>query len=353
LASESAADGIGNPGQATGGLTIDVTYDDTVANAPAGFTNVVGQVVQYFESIFTDPVTITIEVGWGEANDHPLGRSELGESQSVVDRIGYSQLRSALLADAASPTDAAAMATVPATDPSDGGQFFVTQAEAKALGLVGRFQPVDGYVGFGSDVAFDYDRSDGIAPGAFDFFGVVAHEFSEVMGRVLGVGETIGSVANSEFPLDLFHYAAPGERQWSGTAAGYFSTNGGATDLADFSTTPGTDFGDWAASAGNDAFRAQVPGGVLTPITAADIAAMDAIGWDADPAAVAASSAVAADGTAPSAAAVTSAATQLAQALAASGGEAAGPAAPVAASDDAAPSPFLAAPSPCWHKAPA
>jgi hypothetical protein len=148
----------------------------------------------------------------------------------------------------------------------------------------------------------------------------VAHEFSEVMGRDLGVGQTIGGTGNSYFPLDLFHYAADGERDWSGTQPGYFSTDGGTTELAAFNTEPGADFGDWASSAGDDAFAARAVAGVTNPLTPADIAAMDAIGWDVNEGQVAAASdSPAPDGTtspgdAPAAA-------QLAQALAASAAE--------------------------------
>ena len=45
--------------------------------------------------------------------------------------------------------------------------------------------PVDVYVGFNNHRTWDFDRSDGISPGAYDFIGSVAHETSEVMGRYI------------------------------------------------------------------------------------------------------------------------------------------------------------------------
>jgi hypothetical protein len=332
LPTPSPSSSTGAAAQTGSGLTINVSYDDSVANAPPGFETVVAQVVQYFETTFTDPITINIDVGFGEADDQPLGAGDLGQSLYYVDTVRYPQLRAALLGDATSAADSAATATLPEADPTNGGRFHTTQAEAKALGLSGNFQPVDGYVGFSSGAPFDYDDSDGVAPGQFDFFAAVAHEFSEVMGRDLGVGQTIGGTRNSYFPLDLFHYAAAGERDWSGTEPGYFSTDGGATDLADFNASPGADFGDWAASVGNDAFAARAVPGTRDPLSAADIAVMDAIGWGVDQAQMAAAAdSPTADGTASPGDAL-AAPTQLAQVLAAAGAETAAPVAPTAPS---------------------
>jgi len=90
----------------------------------------------------------------------------------------------------------------------------------------------------------------------YDFIGVVEHEISEVLGRFLLVAGTIGNMSNSYGPLDLFHYSSPGVRDFVGTQAGYFSINGGNTNLDNFNTNQNGDFGDWAVTAGNDAFLA-------------------------------------------------------------------------------------------------
>src|ERR1035437_9170321 len=82
-------------------------------------------------------------------------------------------------------------------------------------------------------------------------------------------------------PLDLFHYSAPGVRDFSGTTPGYFSINGGQTNLNKFNTNPGGDFGDWASSAGDDSPLAYASPGVVMPFPAADLPAMDVIGWNA------------------------------------------------------------------------
>src|SRR6266699_2563299 len=267
-------------GAVSAGLVINVTYDASVASAPAGFTSDVAAVVRYFESHFNDPITINIDVGFGEVNGQTLGGGALASSRYYLNSYTYSQVKNALTADATSGTDAAAVATLPTSDPTNGGTYWMTTAEAKALGLASG-SSLDGYVGFGSAAnLFDYNNSDGVTAGQYDFMGTVAHEISEVLGRQTADGQNIAGTIGYT-PLDLFHYSAPGTRDLSGTQAGYFSANGGVTNLDNFNTSTGGDFGDWAGSAGNDAFRAFASSGVVMSVTAADLTLMDVIGLNA------------------------------------------------------------------------
>jgi len=277
--------GSGTTGTPVGGgasaspFQINITYDSSVANAPAGFKATIAAVVAYFESQFTDPVTINLTVGYGEVGGYKLASGALGESLTYLTSASYAQVRQALVADATSADDAASLAYLPASSPVN-GTIWTSTAEAKALGLLTSYNGVDGYVGFASGNLFDYDRSNGITAGQYDFYGVFAHELSEVMGRMLLVGESIGSAAHSYDPLDFFHYSAPGTADFVGSKAGYFSVNGGATDLDNFNTNPNGDYGDWASSAGHDSFLAFSNSGVVNAITSADMTAIDVIGWD-------------------------------------------------------------------------
>ena len=65
-----------------------------------------------------------------------------------------------------------------------------------------------------------------------------------------------------------------------GTTPGYFSLDNGVTNLDNFNTSPGGDFGDWATSAGPDSFRAFSDPSVINAITLADLRALDVIGYD-------------------------------------------------------------------------
>ena len=77
--------------QATG-LTINIIWDASVANAPAGFQSVVQQVAQFYESQFSNPITLNITVGWGEIQESTLGSSSIGESESYMQSFNYSDI---------------------------------------------------------------------------------------------------------------------------------------------------------------------------------------------------------------------------------------------------------------------
>ena len=266
-------------GSAAGsGLVLNITYDPSVNSAPPGFVLAVNAVAQIFQSIFFDNVTINITVAYGAIGG-------LGASSYPLLSISYAQIKNALAADSKSADDATAVASLPNADPIGGTHsYFISLAEAKALGLLGATGTSDGTVTFSNTAnIFDYDNSDGVTAGQFDFSAAVAHEFSEVMGRSMLTGTSNNAQhgpANGYTPLDLFHFAAPGVRTFVGTQAGYFSADGGNTNLNNFNTNINGDWGDWAASAGNDSFRAFSNSGVVNAVTQTDIREMDVLGWD-------------------------------------------------------------------------
>lgn len=263
----------------TGGLVINVVYDSSVNNAPAGFVSDVQSVVNYFESHFSNPVTITIDVGYGEVMGQSLGSSALGESITYFDQVSYTQLQNALVANANAIGDSAAAASLPATSPVN-GQWWVSTAEAEALGLSSASNNPDGYVGFSSSSNIFAYNGNSIGINQYDFEAVVAHEISEVMGRQMFDGTNAFGAGASYDPLDLFHYSAPGVRDFSGTTPGYASADGGKTSLDAFNTNRSGDFGDWASSAGNDAFDAFANPGIVNAVTQSDLTELNLLGWD-------------------------------------------------------------------------
>ena len=273
---------------AAGGLVFDVTYDASVNSAPAGFTAAFAAAVEFYTTKFSDPITINIDVGWGEVDGIPLSAGDLGESDWSFNRFSYSQVRSALQGGATSADDREAVATLPASDPTGGGNFWITTAEQKALGLLGASTAVDGYVGFSANDIFTFDPSNRDVSGAYDFIGVAEHEISEVMGRDSFSGRTISGRSHSYSPMDLFRYASPGTRQLGTGAASYFSIDGGTTDLGNwnnFVTGNSGDLGDWAGTTPYtpDAYNDNNDPGVVNPVTQSDIRLLNVIGWDLAP----------------------------------------------------------------------
>src|SRR5262249_10094075 len=166
---------------------------------------------------------------------------KLGLTRTSLVPTDYEEIKRALQDNnAKTQDDLTALASLPAADPIVGPHnYYVTKAQGKALGLVGADNTLDGVVTFDSNSNFDYDRTDGITAGFLDFQGVVAHEVSELMGRIL---TTVGRVRfppeNAYFMDDLFKFTGVGARTFTGTTAGYFSPDNGATRLHAFNTDP-------------------------------------------------------------------------------------------------------------------
>jgi VCBS repeat-containing protein len=252
-------------------MPFNVSFDSSVNAVQQAAVQVV---VDFFNAHFTDPVTIDLNVSFGNIGG-------LGASFYPLLTHTFSDIATALANDSTSADDAIAVASLPGADPVTGTNIWtMTSAEQMALGLIpDNGTTSDGSVRFSDTFTFDYDRTDGITGGAFDFFGIVAHEFTEVMGRELNAAGNLVAFGPGVHPLDLFKFSAPGAREFVGTNAGYFSIDGGTTNLNNFNTFTNGDFGDWSASAGNDSFLAFSPSGVVNFVSLTDLRVMDVIGW--------------------------------------------------------------------------
>jgi VCBS repeat-containing protein len=262
-------------------MNINVIYDQS--SLPAGFLAAVNYVVNYFDTTFTNPVTVNIDLGYGEIAGTNLGSGALGESETYFNSVSYSQAVNALKANQPSAAQQAAYSTLPGSTPLGGGTLWVTTADEKALGLLaGSNSAIDGYVGISSTYPFSYSASATPASNQYYFDGVLAHEFSEVLGRSSMLGEGFQGT-NSYTIMDLFRYSAPGSRQLGTGGPAYFSINNGTTNLDSWNTNSNGDLGDWAGSAGADAFLAFSPSGQINAITPTDVTLLNVLGWDTTP----------------------------------------------------------------------
>lgn len=195
---------------------------------------------------------------------------------------------------------------VPYVD-SDGGwnnsNVRLTTANAKALGLRSAHAPlIDGVILFNSSYDWDYEQSDGIADNALDFVGIATHEIGHAMGFESGV-DVLEANGEGQFSDDAFDFvssidflrfssASEGEGadiDWTADSrAKYFSIDGGLTPAiagGDHWST-GEIYGDgeqpshWKNGLSLGIMNPTSDFGLMNSISALDVLAFDAIGYD-------------------------------------------------------------------------
>ncbi len=264
---------------------------------------------QQWESFISDPITITIDADLGS-----LGPGIIGSANSVALQGSYTLVRNALVADAADEADDGVVAFLPtaaqftATIPLGStlsGNVTLTKANAKALGFTGldsMFGVSDGTITFSDAFAFDYDNSDGVMLGFMDFETVAAHEIGHILGFFSGVDNAdAGATTVQPTTLDLFRFADGGASDPSNTAT--FTTASrnmvpGANAIFDdldneWRMSTGRTLGDGRqASHWKDDSLTGINIGIMDPtlalgvsfnITAADLRALDGIGYEIVP----------------------------------------------------------------------
>jgi hypothetical protein len=266
-------------------LTINLSYDSSVTSLSnaAGYEAATNYAAQQLSQLFSDPINVNITVS--ATND----TSVLGTSNTtVLGTVQYATVRAALAADSTlgDASDAAAVASLGAADPTNGGNFYLASAQAKALKLIPNNSSSDGSFTFGTNPlgistnnAYTLDPNNRAVQGRYDFIGIAEHEISRILGRIDGLGAEV-SGASAFLPLDLFRYTAAGVRSLSRTQGGaYFSIDAGAIDLHGFNSNSSGDLSDWDNSV-SDAFDTGSIAGVENNLSSEDVQLLDVLGYD-------------------------------------------------------------------------
>src|ERR1700681_639884 len=147
-------------------LIINLMYDSSVNSYvhKAAMQSAFAYAVQEYGNLFVDPVTVNIRV-IVDSDPNDFGSSLTQYTSSFT----YAQIRNAMIAHAATAADAAAIASLAVTDPTRGGPYFLTRAQAKALGFLAANDPgLDGTIYFGSPVAWTFDPDRRMVSGTTD-----------------------------------------------------------------------------------------------------------------------------------------------------------------------------------------
>jgi hypothetical protein len=273
-------------------MIINVSYGSSVTSLnptlEADYESAVQQAVQFYETEFTNNVTVNLSFGYGFLGNTttPVASTATAQNIAEINTFTYSQvLAAAQKSDIQTGVQLAAVSSLPGTDPTGGGRFEITTAEQKALGL-GTFTGLDGIIGLSSVYQYSWNEPT-ISPNTVDAVGALEHEISEVLGRVDYGGQTFGGPTHEYTLMDMFRYASPGVRDepfvagYNSQALSYFSYNG--TQLENQYDLPanvanGADIGDWAPSVQNDSYGYPVYG-EEEPVTSTDLQEMNVLGW--------------------------------------------------------------------------
>ncbi len=306
--------GMGHPSFALNIILNDIVPGGSDPTAVAAFRAAADQ----WEGLLSDPVTVRLDFGF-----QALDPGVLGSARIDAGAARYTRVRGALRRDRTSPDDKTATANLPkggklefrTNDPSgtvilDNGRGLdnrwlnVPRANLKALRLLGDDGLRDATIQFSPDFSFDFDPSDGITPGAFDFLGVATTEIGHALGFVSGVDAVdvfTGAGPLAAFGLvlqnspvfsvwDLYRYSEDSLAFGRGTldfATGgtpFFSIDGGATDLGALATGvfngDGEQASHWKDTLGLGIMDPTVALGELLTTSGLDLQAFDVMGWD-------------------------------------------------------------------------
>jgi hypothetical protein len=293
-------------------------YGPEAANATTGLTIVLNGTAQLnanpaakqafitaaakWEALIANPITVTIDVDYGTSAFGTAFPSSniLGLTSSSGFLLPYSGVRQQLVSHASAGEETTVVNNLPASSlPTDIGNItnvFLPPSQISALNInVGQIAP-NPRIGFNANFGFDYDPTDGVTAGLEDFDAVAVHEIGHALGFVSEAGGTQNDASIWDFYR--FHPGAASNTNFSSAqravSSGVDANDrrvqfNGNTEVELSTGKPDGTGGDNSQSSHwkDDALSGLYIGimdpslsrGVHKQITAADIRALDFLGY--------------------------------------------------------------------------
>jgi hypothetical protein len=274
----------------------------------------------YWQSIITTQTTVRVNMSfYGQGVNGPIGGTSnyyyVGNVETIIDAMKNVASTSPVDVIAVSHLPDASSGSIGMWTPgytlgntganpytsvydNDGSRnnssYGVTWALGKALGLVTVDNAKDGSINFNSDLNFDFDPTDGISPGSYDFTFTAFHELGHILGFTSGVDyyDSYASPTRTGYNwnydwighgMDIYRYSDKG-LDWSLGGNPYFSIDGGDSALLDGHFSTGVNWGNGRQAShwleGEGIMDPTSARGEMGALTALDVAAFDALGWN-------------------------------------------------------------------------
>jgi hypothetical protein len=259
-------------------LVINPTFDSTITNDPnsAQIQATINQAINFYKTNFTDNLSVNITFKIDES-------IVLGQSNTAIADISYTNFRSALASHATTANDTLALSLLPVqtANPVNGNNnVTLSSANLRALGFNVN-PPSDGTVSLKTSIM---NLQHGVVtdPAKFDLYAVAAHEINEVLGLGSALDHGSGSGITAR-PMDMWRYDQTGARSFtqSGSGQAYFSLDS-HTQIVRFNQDGTGDYGDWYSPLGHTPARVQdafATAGVSVDMSSAEVTALDVIGF--------------------------------------------------------------------------
>ncbi|NJK49480.1 hypothetical protein HC931_16170 [Candidatus Gracilibacteria bacterium] len=256
-----------------------------------------------FLDIVTDDVRVNIFVDYGTLPDTALAGARPG-----MTRVNYSNFLTQINRDRSSPDDYSAsnhlkndttFDYLKGTTVEKGETVWLTRANAKALDLISSNETdFDARIRINSAAPWHYNTNEGVPSDKYDLLTSATHEIGHALGFVSGVdavdilsqeGTTIDPNLDYVSPMDLVRYSDKSKALGVPDATNgstYFSVDGGANNLGDFSTgvtNDGLQVSHWRDGDSRGIMTPLLEQGQRINISDLDLRLLDSIGWDRQP----------------------------------------------------------------------